>query len=139
MTAYSQLGQGAVVMTNSANGSALSVEIMRSIAHVYNWPDLRPEEKVVADVDSLIYNSYTGKYQVGNTEYVFTVSQKNGDLYITIPPDGLTYIYYPESETKYFALETEFEIIFEVDPDGQVNSIKIPNVQGVNYIAQRIE
>lgn len=42
--AYTKKGQGVVVMTNSDNGVPLIMEIYRSIAHVYGWPDLRPME-----------------------------------------------------------------------------------------------
>ncbi|MFC1922564.1 serine hydrolase domain-containing protein [Chloroflexota bacterium] len=38
LIAYPETGQGAVVMTNSANGSAIRVEIWLSIAIEYGWP-----------------------------------------------------------------------------------------------------
>jgi CubicO group peptidase (beta-lactamase class C family) len=38
-------GEGAVVMTNSDKGGALVGEIMRTIAHVYEWPDMGPKER----------------------------------------------------------------------------------------------
>ena len=51
MIAYSSTGQGAVVMTNSDNGSALAGEITRSIAKEYGWRDYLLKEKVIAPVD----------------------------------------------------------------------------------------
>ena len=39
LVAYNDLGQGAVVMTNSDNGFELVQEIIRSIAKEYNWPN----------------------------------------------------------------------------------------------------
>ncbi|HKR13316.1 MAG TPA: serine hydrolase domain-containing protein [Pyrinomonadaceae bacterium] len=39
IVAYNELGQGAVVMTNSDNGFELVQEIIRSIAKEYSWPD----------------------------------------------------------------------------------------------------
>ena len=39
LVAYSDLGQGAVVMTNSDNGFELVQEIIRSIAKEYGWVD----------------------------------------------------------------------------------------------------
>ena len=42
MVAYENSGEGAVVMTNAQGGGALAIEIMRSIAVEYGWPDYRP-------------------------------------------------------------------------------------------------
>lgn len=39
IVAYNELGQGAIVMTNSDNGFELVQEIIRSIAKEYGWPD----------------------------------------------------------------------------------------------------
>lgn len=39
LIAYEDLGQGAIVMTNSDNGFELVQEIIRSIAKEYSWPD----------------------------------------------------------------------------------------------------
>lgn len=39
LIAYSDRGQGAIVMTNSDNGFELVQEIVRSIAKEYDWPD----------------------------------------------------------------------------------------------------
>jgi CubicO group peptidase (beta-lactamase class C family) len=41
LVAY-EAGMGAVVMTNSDSGGVLMEEVMRSIAHVYRWPDFAP-------------------------------------------------------------------------------------------------
>jgi CubicO group peptidase (beta-lactamase class C family) len=35
---YPETGQGAVVMTNSATGSNLRIEVLLSIAAEYGWP-----------------------------------------------------------------------------------------------------
>jgi CubicO group peptidase (beta-lactamase class C family) len=42
MVAYENSGEGAVVMTNAQGGGALAIEIMRSIAAEYGWPDYHP-------------------------------------------------------------------------------------------------
>ncbi|HEX5435701.1 MAG TPA: serine hydrolase domain-containing protein [Gemmatimonadaceae bacterium] len=36
-------GDGVAVMTNSDNGYALCMEVIRAVARVYGWPDFRPE------------------------------------------------------------------------------------------------
>ena len=42
MVAYENGGEGAVVMTNAQGGGVLAIEIMRSIATEYGWPDYHP-------------------------------------------------------------------------------------------------
>jgi len=42
---YLNSGQGVVVMTNSENGTQLIVEILRSVAAEYGWPDFHPRER----------------------------------------------------------------------------------------------
>ena len=64
--AYTKTGQGAVVMLNSDNGEALAFEIFRSISHAYEWPDWRPEEITVADVDPAVFENYVGRYSIAD-------------------------------------------------------------------------
>ena len=40
--AFKESGRGAVIMTNSDNGVALGMELLRSIAAEYGWPKLNP-------------------------------------------------------------------------------------------------
>ena len=44
LLAYPETGQGAVVMTNSVNGSILRVEILVSLAIEYGWPLVTPSK-----------------------------------------------------------------------------------------------
>ena len=44
-------GEGAVVMTNSDSGGVLMVEVMRSIASAYAWPDFAPAVRALVDVE----------------------------------------------------------------------------------------
>jgi CubicO group peptidase (beta-lactamase class C family) len=43
---YLNSGQGVVVMTNSEIAGPLLMEVIRSVAAEYNWPDYRPTEKL---------------------------------------------------------------------------------------------
>ena len=42
LVAFKDSGRGAVIMTNSDNGVALGMELLRSIAAEYRWPKLDP-------------------------------------------------------------------------------------------------
>lgn len=69
--AYKNLGKGAVIMINSNEGYPLLGEIMRSIAHEYNWPDYQDSTP-----DFILDPS-------GNEKYVGTYSLDNSEIQIT--------------------------------------------------------
>src|SRR5439155_20777612 len=64
LVGYARGGKGAVVMTNTTGGSALSVEILNAIARVYGWPEYVPAEKVIAKVDPRVYDRFVGTYRL---------------------------------------------------------------------------
>jgi CubicO group peptidase (beta-lactamase class C family) len=129
LVAYTEAGQGAVVMTNGANGNFLTMEIIRSIAHVYNWSEYQPQNKSTASVPLDIYSQYEGNYVLPEwPDFVLQVKRKESQLLIEIPQSALWFELYPESETKYFSLETELDIEFIQNEDGKYNSIRLgPN------------
>ena len=47
-------------MTNGDRGGGLADEILRSIATEYGWPDYKPQEKMIAQVDEETLRSYVG-------------------------------------------------------------------------------
>ncbi|RMG49542.1 MAG: serine hydrolase [Acidobacteria bacterium] len=101
LTAYVATGQGAVVMTNSDNGQPLAMEIIRSIAREYGWPDYRPAEKVIAKVDPAIYQAYVGDYELG-PGLIITIRRQDGRLFGQASWFAKTELF-PESETSYFS------------------------------------
>ncbi len=62
VTVYRDRGQGIALMTNGDNGYALMMEIMRSVAKVYGWPDDSVSKAGLVDVPLSILQSYVGKY-----------------------------------------------------------------------------
>lgn len=83
MVAYTDSGQGAVVMTNSVNGTNFTEEIMRSIAKEYGWFDYFPKAKVIVSIDPKIYDAYVGKYQFA-PNFILTITNENGKLMIPL-------------------------------------------------------
>ena len=77
---YKDRGQGVVVMTNGDNGLALSMEIIRSVAKVYGWPDFKPEEANLIDVALPTLQSYVGNYKQTDGDMTFQVYLSGGDL-----------------------------------------------------------
>ncbi len=59
---YVTQGKGAVVMTNSANGEAVKLLVLRAIAAEYGWPDFRPLEVEVVELSDDVLNELFGRY-----------------------------------------------------------------------------
>jgi CubicO group peptidase (beta-lactamase class C family) len=77
--AYEKNGEGAVVMTNSANGGFIASEILRSIAAVYKWPDFQPTVRTAVSVDPKTLAQYVGVYALAPT-FNMTITLVNGQL-----------------------------------------------------------
>jgi CubicO group peptidase (beta-lactamase class C family) len=121
LVAYKEIGQGAVVMTNSDNGDALVNEVLRSIAAEYNWTDFLAAEKTVVKLDSQTFESYAGKYQFG-TAGQFSVLNENGKLLLQLGGEK-KYDLLAESATHFFVKEMPLVVIFAKDASGRVTEM----------------
>ncbi len=63
LVAYPFAGRGAVIMTNSDNGSALADEILRALAREYDWPDYGVVEKTAVEFDPKAFTDFIGHYE----------------------------------------------------------------------------
>jgi CubicO group peptidase (beta-lactamase class C family) len=123
MVAFSELGQGAVVMTNGQGGGRLAAEILRAIAREYGWPDYgRVREKTVVRIDPAIYQAYAGRYEL-SPDHVVTLKVAAGKLILVDGEQAIELL--PESETKFFELVEESEIEFIKGPGGTVTGAVI--------------
>jgi hypothetical protein len=71
-------GEGAVVMANGANGFELDIDILRSIASEYNWPDFKPVRHRTVPVDRKTLAGYVGVYRISADNYVAITRDGNG-------------------------------------------------------------
>jgi CubicO group peptidase (beta-lactamase class C family) len=78
--AYRDSGDGAIVMTNSDNGSELASELLRAIAVEYGWVDHLPKERAVVQVDPAVLASYVGDYEFPGGPVVH-IRLTNGKLF----------------------------------------------------------
>ena len=117
--AYSETGQGAVVMTNGDMGGQLASEIFRSIAREYGWPDFKPTERVIAKVNSEIYKAYAGEYDINGK---VIVSTEGGKLFFQ-PPGGGKDELFPTSETEFFPTTQNIRIVFKKDGQGTITGL----------------
>jgi len=140
IVAYSDSGQGAVIMTNSVRGNALLNEILRSIAREYGWTDYRPVERVVATVDRKVYDDYVGQYQLEiSPDYAVAISVEASKLMMEIkqPVGRIKAELLPESETRFFRTDVDVQVTFVKDERGKVTGL-IVHQQGAEYRAKRI-
>jgi len=122
MTAFIEKGQGAVIMTNSDRGGILVGDILRAIAREYDWPAFKPRIKKIVRVAPQALSPLTGRYQMrpGKTIDIVLEGEK---LFIV---DGKQKIeLFPESETSFFELVEETDIVFEKAKDGKVSGLVI--------------
>lgn len=84
--AYTSTGQGAVVMTNGDNASALIDEIMRSISSEYGWSDYKQVERVATTGNPVLYEHFTGEFSVSNT--TLRITREGNHLFVEGPPIG---------------------------------------------------
>jgi hypothetical protein len=110
-------------MTNAQGGGRLADEVIRSIAEVYGWPDLRPVVRTEVKVDQAVLARYVGKYDVApNLGFTFTLE---GGQLMAQPPRGAKTSLFAESETKFFLKEVDVEIEFFSDATGKVTHIML--------------
>ncbi len=138
--AYADSGQGAVVMANADQADALVMEIFRSIAHVYDWPDFQPEEIAVAAVDPSVYDRYRGEYAPLNFDGPAIVVRRDGNrLFGRFFGEWLEML--PKSETDYFIPGNGMAVTFpeRADDGAQEINLMLPELPLFTLEAQRVE
>ncbi len=119
LIAHRDNGYGAVVMTNSDNGSRLYGEITRGIANIYRWENYLPTPYEVIQLTPEQLKPLAGKYG-RDSDHMFTVTLENGRLYsrITLAEKGEMF---PISPTK-FVRETE-RMVYEFVTDPKTKKV----------------
>jgi hypothetical protein len=111
-----------VVMANANRTRPLALELIRAIAREYDWPDLIPQERVLAKVDPAVYQKYAGLYELENGSKI-TMTAEEGRLW-SQGPGGDKSEMLPESETKYFS-ENGIVLSFELSEGGAAAAVII--------------
>ena len=106
-------GDGAVVMTNGDNGSQLTSEILRTIAHEYHWPDYAPAERTLAVIEPGSFDSYAGAYRLDSGEAV-TFWREDNHLESRVVGQGPVELF-PTSDHEYFTRAVDARWDFQAD------------------------
>ena len=134
--AYEKNGEGAVVMTNSANGGLIASEILHSIAAVYGWPDFQPTVRTVVSVDPKILAQYAGVYAFAPT-FNMTITLVNGQLISQVTRQGKVPLF-AESGTMFFSKDVNAEIEFPKDEKGPAGQL-ILHQNGRDMTGKRLD
>lgn len=127
-------GDGVVVMTNGDNGGQLALEIVRSVAREYGWPDFQPETRAAVTLDTKALEAYAGAYQ---SEYgAFTITNAGDQLWAEFVGQPKVRLY-PENDREFFATATEATFTFDLDAQGKPTQLILH--QGANsVVAKRV-
>lgn len=115
--AFPDTGEVFVLMTNSANGSVLGGEIIRSAAQVYGWPDSAPKSVARVDLDNDQLDKFSGAYALpGSTDPYATIATSEQELTGALTSGG-QFTLVPLSDTRFIDPDDGQEITFRDEGD----------------------
>ena len=129
MIGHGTKGYGAVIMTNSDNGSNLYAEILRGIARIYDWGGMQPDVKKVVEVDAAKLKKLTGKYAV-DSDHLMEITEENGKLFGRVT-SGEKARLFPISDTQFIRKDQGgvYEFVFD-KKSGAVTQIDVSRNRG---------
>jgi CubicO group peptidase (beta-lactamase class C family) len=119
--AYS--GKGAVIMTNSNDGTYLIGEIVGSIAIAYNWSMHKPVTKTVVKLIPSKLATFAGTYLMNQLNLNLLVTVQDDHLLVKQLWNGSEFFLYPESDLDFFIKENGVLIKFESSTDGIITGL----------------
>ena len=114
--AYSALGEGAVVMTNSDAGADLARAVIRAIAAEYKWPSYQTVERAAVPVTAATAHKLAGKYAIEGLGD-FEITDDGGQPVFWLKA-GQGEPLYAASASEYFVLSQQLELHWD-GPDAQ--------------------
>lgn len=126
LVAWAHSGDGVAIMTNGDLGSPLMTEILNSLSREYGWPDFSPVEKQVTSVPAGKLAEYAGTYKLkpaGTLKIEVEGGRVFADRLYVIPEGTRRVEIFPESETLFFAVETNTILTFQRDAAGKISGV----------------
>jgi len=124
MKAFTNRGEGVIIMTNADNGTVIMGEILRGVSSYYGWKFAETEKIKVMDLDAAALNGFAGTYssknipEVENYEVEFTV--KGNTLVLKDKTDGEITTFYPISKTEFREVEDGNYLAFRKNIKGKI-------------------
>jgi hypothetical protein len=109
-------------MTNSDRGDELMGDVMRTIAHVYQWPEFAPPTRTMTKLEPSALTRFAGVYQLndGSTYVVRTEGDRLVGSVLGNTPVALS----PSSDHEFFARDVDVVVNFTVDANGRATSVQ---------------
>ncbi len=123
LVAWPHSGSGAAIMTNGDLGGSLYTEVLYSLAQEYGWPAFKPAEKRLIDLPAEKLAEYAGTYEwprSGGLEIVWEEGRLFADRLYVAPQGRQRVEIFPESETRFFTVDTNASLTFEKDSGGDI-------------------
>ncbi len=114
-------GDGAVIMTNADNGGQLAQELLRTIAHEYDWPDYQPKVHSIIKVDASRLDLLAGTYQI-EPNLDLTIL-RDGDHLVSQATDQGPVELFAESGHEFFAKTIDARLTFDTDDRGRATKL----------------
>jgi len=136
---YKDTGQGIAVMINGDNGYTLSMEIVRSVAKVYGWPDFKPEEASLIEVPPDVLKSYEGNYQQTDGDMTFEIYVSDNGLMLKFAGVIAERLDMYPIATDTFLLRSQLPgtLTFSKDGAGSVTGFTIALQEGGSVVATK--
>ena len=106
--AYANRGDGAVVMTNGANGAELANSVLRALAHEYRWPSQRARVRKAIALPAAAQTALAGRYVVEGLGD-FCIARRAGGLMIALRGDTWEPLH-AAAPNVLFVLSSELEL-----------------------------
>lgn len=120
---FPRRGLGAVILTNSDNGSPLIQEILAGIAQEYDWPAYRAQEIRVLELTAAAGRQYAGRYRLEAAPDVqVTTRWRRGRLELQIGDAEPSEIFYVARD-RFVIASDGADLRFERDASGRVSAM----------------
>jgi len=127
LRAFTKLGQGVAIMTNSDRGGELMSEILRSFSKVYNWDRYKPEVKTIVSLDDEELSKLTGQYSwtFQGQDLIVEITVEENHIEGVQLWNDFSFEMHPESATRFFNKDDGAEFEFLLDENNVVTGITI--------------
>jgi len=129
--AFTGGGDGVAIMTNGDNGSELAGEIARAVSDVYGWGVMRPQNRIVVEVNAERLRSMVGRYRfvMGSDTIPIVMQMDSGFVAVVANALSRTPLrLYASEPDRFFTLTSPAEFVMERDSTGVVTGVRILGV-----------
>jgi CubicO group peptidase (beta-lactamase class C family) len=139
-------GDGAAIMADGANGFELGIDILRSIAQEYNWPNFKPIRHHVAIIDAKTLARYVGVYRLSPNSFAAIVEDGKGLTFQStdegrqpiFPLTSSEFVLKDASPNPFFNRDEETRIRFMTDERGQSSELTLVGVGGAKVSGKKL-